>query len=215
MMNFGTPNMFITLWFELDYGTNPPLGTLMIWQVQLCMCIWKCCIFVGKNGLKGRSHKFKGANEESRSCSTARWNHSQRWQGPRCYIGAFTRSKAYRTSCEKTPYLKRGDDVAKIMQLKGFKSKMMRGPMWKKGRPNRAKVGLGRSAQAIRPTHFLASVRPLISWAWRWCNPKSLWAPPFPENRDIRPRGRPQGREVGEERDHSLEGSIKSKEANW
>jgi hypothetical protein len=160
MMNFGTPNMFITLWFELDYGTNPPLGTLMIWQVQLCMCIWKCCIFVGKNGLKGRSHKFKGANEESRSCSTARWNHSQRWQGPRCYIGAFTRSKAYRTSCEKTPYLKRGDDVAKIMQLKGFKSKMMRGPMWKKGRPNRAKVGLGRSAQAIRPTHFLASVRP-------------------------------------------------------
>jgi hypothetical protein len=65
-----------------------------------------------------------------------------------------------RTSCEKTPYLKRGDDVAKIMQLKGFKSKMMRGPTWKKGRPNRAKVGLGRSAQAIRPTHFLASVRP-------------------------------------------------------
>jgi hypothetical protein len=27
---FGTPNMFVTLWFELDYGTNPPLGTLMI-----------------------------------------------------------------------------------------------------------------------------------------------------------------------------------------
>jgi hypothetical protein len=27
---FGTPNMFITLWYELDYGTNPPLGTLMI-----------------------------------------------------------------------------------------------------------------------------------------------------------------------------------------
>ena len=27
---YGTPNMFITLWFELDYGTNPPLGTLMI-----------------------------------------------------------------------------------------------------------------------------------------------------------------------------------------
>jgi hypothetical protein len=27
---FGTPNIFITLWFEFDYGTNPPLGTLII-----------------------------------------------------------------------------------------------------------------------------------------------------------------------------------------
>jgi hypothetical protein len=27
---FDTPNMFITLWFEIDNGTNPPLGTLMI-----------------------------------------------------------------------------------------------------------------------------------------------------------------------------------------
>jgi hypothetical protein len=27
---FGTPNMFITLWSEFDYGTNPPLGTLII-----------------------------------------------------------------------------------------------------------------------------------------------------------------------------------------
>jgi hypothetical protein len=27
---FGTQNMFITLWYELDYRTNPPLGTLMI-----------------------------------------------------------------------------------------------------------------------------------------------------------------------------------------
>jgi hypothetical protein len=25
---FGTPNMFITLWFGFDYGTNSPLGTL-------------------------------------------------------------------------------------------------------------------------------------------------------------------------------------------
>jgi hypothetical protein len=23
---FGTPNIFITLWFDLDYGTNPPLA---------------------------------------------------------------------------------------------------------------------------------------------------------------------------------------------
>jgi hypothetical protein len=27
---FGTPNMFITLWIGFDYGTNPPLGTLII-----------------------------------------------------------------------------------------------------------------------------------------------------------------------------------------
>jgi hypothetical protein len=26
----GTPSMFITLWFGFDYGTNPPLGTLII-----------------------------------------------------------------------------------------------------------------------------------------------------------------------------------------
>jgi hypothetical protein len=27
---FGTPNMFITLWFVFVDGTNPPLGTLII-----------------------------------------------------------------------------------------------------------------------------------------------------------------------------------------
>jgi hypothetical protein len=27
---FGAPNMFITHWFEFVYGTNPPLGTLII-----------------------------------------------------------------------------------------------------------------------------------------------------------------------------------------
>jgi hypothetical protein len=27
---FGTPSMFITLWFGFDYGTNPPLATLII-----------------------------------------------------------------------------------------------------------------------------------------------------------------------------------------
>jgi hypothetical protein len=29
MVYFGTPNMFITLWFGFDYEANPPLGTLM------------------------------------------------------------------------------------------------------------------------------------------------------------------------------------------
>jgi hypothetical protein len=27
---FGAPSMFITLWFGFDYGTNPPLVTLII-----------------------------------------------------------------------------------------------------------------------------------------------------------------------------------------
>jgi hypothetical protein len=40
------------------------------------MCIWKYYVFVGKHGQKGRSHnKFKGENEEFRSCSSARRNH--------------------------------------------------------------------------------------------------------------------------------------------
>jgi hypothetical protein len=26
----GTPILFITLWFGFDYGTNPPLGILII-----------------------------------------------------------------------------------------------------------------------------------------------------------------------------------------
>jgi hypothetical protein len=29
-VNLGDPNIIITLWFELDYATNLPLGTLMI-----------------------------------------------------------------------------------------------------------------------------------------------------------------------------------------
>jgi hypothetical protein len=67
---FSTPNMFITLWFGFDYGTNSPLGTLIISQVHLCACIWKCCVYVGKHAHKGRIHnKFKGAFTESCSCS--------------------------------------------------------------------------------------------------------------------------------------------------
>jgi hypothetical protein len=29
-VNYGARNVFVTLWIELDYVTNPPLGTLMI-----------------------------------------------------------------------------------------------------------------------------------------------------------------------------------------
>jgi hypothetical protein len=30
MVYFGAPSMFITLWSGFDYGTNSPLGTLII-----------------------------------------------------------------------------------------------------------------------------------------------------------------------------------------
>ena len=29
-VNFGVPKIHVTLWFELHYGNNPPLGTLMM-----------------------------------------------------------------------------------------------------------------------------------------------------------------------------------------
>jgi hypothetical protein len=92
---FGTPSMFITLWFGFDYGTNPPLGTLIIWQVHLCAWIWKCCVYVGKHGHKGRiRNKLKGAFTESCSCSWAWWSHFQWWQGPKCYEGTPPRIEA-------------------------------------------------------------------------------------------------------------------------
>jgi hypothetical protein len=67
---FGAPNMFITLWFGFDYGTNLPLGTLIIQTVHLRVRIWKCYVYVGKHGHKGQIHnKFKGEIKESCSCS--------------------------------------------------------------------------------------------------------------------------------------------------
>jgi hypothetical protein len=38
---FGTPNMFITLLFGFYHGTNPPLGTLIIY---LCMHLEVLCL---------------------------------------------------------------------------------------------------------------------------------------------------------------------------
>jgi hypothetical protein len=40
-----------------------------------------------------------------------------------------------------------------------------------------------------------------------------MWAPPFIERGAMHPRGHPQAREEGEERDHLREGSLVSKEA--
>jgi hypothetical protein len=60
-----------------------------------------------------------------------------------------------RTSCEKTPYLDRGNDNLKMTQIMGAKSKM---PRWAAGRKtgrNRPRKGLGRPARSNRPRWFL------------------------------------------------------------
>jgi hypothetical protein len=40
------------------------------------------------------------------------------------YPGCMPDRRKVRTSCEKTPYLDRGDDTLKMTQIKGAKSKM-------------------------------------------------------------------------------------------
>jgi hypothetical protein len=134
------------------------------------MCIWKCYVFAGKHGHKGRSHKkFKGAIEEPCSCLRAWWDHSQRWQGPKCYKGTYLRIGVKdRTSCEKILHLGREDDIVKMVQMEGGKCIMTRGPTCAKGRPNRAEMGLGRSAQAGRSSPF-----------------QGRFGPPFLEHEDV------------------------------
>jgi hypothetical protein len=61
------------------------------------------------------------------------------------------RSVKDRTSCEKTLHLGHKDDIVKMVQMEGAKGIMTRGPTCMKGQPNRAEMGLGRSAQASRP----------------------------------------------------------------
>jgi hypothetical protein len=62
----------------------------------------------------------------------------------------------------------------------------MHEPTGAKGRPNRAGMGLGRSAQAGRPGPLLGSVRPPFPCTQRIFNPTSLEAPPFAKERAIR-----------------------------
>jgi hypothetical protein len=54
-----------------------------------------------------------------------------------------------------------------------------------KGRPNRAGMGLGRSAQAGRPGPLRGSVRPPFSCTRRIFNPKFAEVPPFARQRAI------------------------------
>jgi hypothetical protein len=56
------------------------------------------------------------------------------------------------------------------------------------GATERAELGLGRSAQAGRPSPVTASVRPPFPCTQRIFNPKTLEAPPFGKERAIRTR---------------------------
>jgi hypothetical protein len=106
-----------------------------------------------------------------------------------------------RNSCTKNLHLGREDDIIKIMQMEGAKCIITWGPTGVKGRPSRAGMDLGRSAQAGRPGPVLGSVWRPFSCTRRIFNPKSLEAPPFVEERAIRterpfaPRGHLQARE--------------------
>jgi hypothetical protein len=135
--------MFVTLWFELDYGINSPLGTLMTWQVHLRMRIWKCYVFAGKKGQLDRV--TTSSKERMRSLVRVQVHDEITPKGGKDQCVTKERPQGLkckdRTSCEKTPYLGREDDVAKMMQLKGSKCKTARGSTWRKGWPNRAEVG--------------------------------------------------------------------------
>jgi hypothetical protein len=94
-----------------------------------------------------------------------------------------------RTSCTENLHLGREDDIVKIMQVEGAKCINAWGPTGAKGRLNRAEMGLGRSAQAGRPSPLRGSVQLPFPCTRRILNPKALEAPPFA------PGGHPQARE--------------------
>jgi hypothetical protein len=100
-----------------------------------------------------------------------------------------------RTSCTENLHLGREDDIVKIMQVEGAKCINAWGPTGVNGWPNRAEVGLGRSAQAGRPGPLPMSVRPPFlapegfSTLKPWRRRHSQTGEPFV------PGGHPQARE--------------------
>jgi hypothetical protein len=102
-----------------------------------------------------------------------------------------------RTSCTDDLHLGREDDIVKIMQVEATKCIITWGPTRAKGHPNRAKMGLGRSAQGGRPSPLQASVRPPFPCTRRIFNPKTLEAPPFVGGEPFAPGDHPQARERG------------------
>jgi hypothetical protein len=116
-----------------------------------------------------------------------------------------------RTSCAENLHLGREDDFVKIMHVEGAKCIITWRPTGAKGRPNRAEMSLGRSAQSGRPSPLRGSVRPPFPCTRRIFNPKALEAPLFARERAIRTR-RPSTI-WRERREISGGGSTTSKEA--
>jgi hypothetical protein len=101
------------------------------------------------------------------------------------------------TSCMENLHLGREYDIIKIMQVEGAKCIITWGPTGAKVWPNRAEIGLGRSAQAGRPSPLPVSVRPPFlapegsSTVKPWRRRHSQRREPFA------PGGHPQARERG------------------
>jgi hypothetical protein len=99
-----------------------------------------------------------------------------------------------RTSCTKNLYLGREDNIVKKVQVEGAKCIITRGPTGAKGRPNRARLGLGRLAG---PTLRVGSPPPLFL-APEGSSTLSPWMRHHSRNREpFAPRGYPQARERG------------------
>jgi hypothetical protein len=100
-------------------------------------------------------------------------------------------------SCTENLHIGREDDIIKMVQVKGAKCIITRGPTGAKGRPSRAGMGLGRSAQAGRPDPLRVSVRPPFL-ALEGSSTLSPWRHCHSQNREpFAPRGHPQDRERG------------------
>jgi hypothetical protein len=110
-------------------------------------------------------------------------------------------------SCKENLHLGREDDIVKIVQTEGAKCIITWGPKGAKGRPNRAEMGLGRSAQAGRPgplrgrfgPPFLAPEDPSAQSSWR--HRHSQDREPFTSRGH--PQAREKRREIVQEKDRS------------
>jgi hypothetical protein len=119
------------------------------------------------------------------------------------------------TSCKENLHLGREDDIVKIMQVEGAKCIITGVPTGAKGRPNQAKMGLGRLAQAGRPrpagpAHSRGRFGPSFL-APEGCSTLKSWRRRHSERGEpFTPGGHPQARE---RREISGGGSTTSKEA--
>jgi hypothetical protein len=83
------------------------------------------------------------------------------------------------TSCEKTPYLDREDDDAKMTKMMGHKSRMSREATSTKMGLNRAGKGPGRPAHADQPSPFMPHFAVPFDLAplWSICSSCLRWPP--------------------------------------